>query len=183
MSTLVGRDQTALLVIDVQNDVAAGAYNLPSVLASINVVIDKAREAGVPVVWVQHSDEEMRIGTDAWQIVPELSPAAGESLVRKTFKSSFEATDLESILSGLGVSHVVVTGMQTNNCIRHTTHAALERGYDVTLVSDAHTTTSYEWSGHEVTAKEVVDEANDNFGGYELPGRGSRTVSASNLSF
>ena len=183
MSTLNGRDKTALLVIDVQNDVAAGAYNRESVIANINLALAKAREAKVAVIWVQHSDEEMPIDSEAWQIVPELHPASGEPLVRKTFKSSFEATDLEGILSGLGVSHVVVTGMQTNNCIRHTTHAALERGYDVTLVSDAHTTTGYEWAGHKIDASEVVNEANDNFGAYTLPGRGSRTVAAANLSF
>ncbi len=183
MSTLVGRDKTALLVIDVQNDVAAGAYNLLNVLTNINIAIEKARAAGVPVVWVQHNDDEMPVDTDGWQIVSELKPAAGEPIVRKTFKSSFEATNLEEILAGLNVSHLVITGMQTNNCIRHTTHSALERGYDVTLVNDAHSTTGYEWGGHEVTAKEVVDEANDNFGGYELPGRGSRTVAAVSLSF
>jgi nicotinamidase-related amidase len=183
MSTLVGRDKTALLVIDVQNGVVEGAYNLASVVANINVAIGKARAAGVTVVWVQHGDEELEIDSDAWQIVPQLSPAGGEPNVRKTFKSSFEATNLEEILSGLNVSHVVITGMQTNNCVRHTAHSALERGYDVTLVGDAHSTTGYEWGGHKIDASEVVDETNDNFGGYQLPGRGARVVKTEALSF
>lgn len=183
MSTLVGRDKTALLVIDVQNGVVEGAYNLESVVANIGVALDKARASGTPVVWVQHSDEEMPIDSSAWQIVDELKPAVGEAHVRKVFRSSFEATDLESILAELNVGHVVITGMQTNNCIRHTTHSALERGYDVTLVSDAHSTTGYEWAGHTISAKEIVDETNDNFGGYGLPGRGARTVATEALSF
>jgi nicotinamidase-related amidase len=183
MSTLNGRDKTALLVIDVQNGVVEGAYNLESVVSNIAVVVAKARAASTPIVWVQHSDEEMPIDSSAWQIVDELSPAAGEARVRKVFRSSFEATDLESILAGLNVGHVVITGMQTNNCIRHTTHSALERGYDVTLVSDAHSTTGYEWAGHTISAKEIVDETNDNFGEYGLPGRGARTVTTEALSF
>ncbi|MEI6591579.1 MAG: isochorismatase family protein, partial [Actinomycetes bacterium] len=99
------------------------------------------------------------------------------------YKSSFEATNLEEILAGLNVNHVVLTGMQTNNCIRHTTHSGLERGYDVTLVSDAHTTTGYEWGGHKIEASEIVNEANDNFSDYNLPGRGSRAVTVAELTF
>ncbi|MEO0023970.1 MAG: hypothetical protein RL196_411 [Actinomycetota bacterium] len=183
MSTLVGRDKTALMVIDVQNGVVEGAYNLESVVANIGLAIDKARASGTPVIWVQHSDEELEIDSDAWQIVDQLQPVAGEPIVRKTFRSSFEGTNLEEILSGLNVSHLVITGMQTNNCIRHTTHSALERGYDVTLVTDAHTTTGYEWGGHKIDASEVVDETNDNLGGYQLPGRGARGLTAEALSF
>lgn len=183
MSTLTGRDKSALLVIDVQNGVVEGAYNLPTVLANINIAIEKARAAGVPVIWVQHSDEELVIESDAWKIVPELVPLEGEAKVRKTYRSSFEATDLESILAGLEVGHIYVTGMQTNNCVRHTTHSAQERGYDITVLSDAHSTTGYDWDGHTVVAKDVVDEFNDNFGGTELPGRFTRAVDTASLAF
>ena len=183
MSTLTGRDKSALLVIDVQNGVVEGAFNLQTVLANINIAIDKARAAGVPVIWVQHSDEELVIDSDAWQIVPELVPLEGESKVRKAYRSSFEATDLESILAGLEVGHIYVTGMQTNNCVRHTTHSAQERGYDITVLSDAHSTTGYDWDGHTVVAKDVVDEFNDNFGGIELPGRFTRAIDTASLAF
>ena len=183
MTTLTGRDKSALLVIDVQNGVVEGAYNLESVLENINIAIAKARAAGLPVIWVQHSDEELTIDSEAWQIVPGLTPHPGEPLVRKIYRSSFEATDLELILSGLGVGHVYVTGMQTNNCVRHTTHSAQERGYDVTVLADAHTTTSYDWDGHSVVAKDVVDEFNDNFAGSELPGRFIRAINVADLKF
>ncbi|MFM2024540.1 MAG: hypothetical protein RLZZ56_553 [Actinomycetota bacterium] len=183
MTTLTGRDKSALFVIDVQNGVIEGAYDLENVLKKINTAIDKARAAGVPVVWVQHSDEELVIDSEAWQIVPELSPAEGEAMVRKIYRSSFEGTNLEEILFGLQVGHVYITGMQTNNCVRHTTHSAQERGYDVTVLADAHSTTGYDWDGHTVVAKDVVDEFNDNFGGTELPGRFTRAIATSELKF
>jgi nicotinamidase-related amidase len=183
MTTLTGRDKSALLVIDVQNGVVEGAYNLPAVLENINTTIYKARAAGVPVVWVQHSDEELVLDSERWQIVPELTPAEGESKVRKIYRSSFEATDLEEILAGLGVGHIYVTGMQTDNCVRHTTHAAQERGYDITVLADAHSTTGYEWDGHVVDAKAVVDQFNDNFYGSQLPGRFTRAVLTADLTF
>ncbi|MEY4452159.1 MAG: hypothetical protein RLZZ380_1280 [Actinomycetota bacterium] len=183
MTTLTGRDKSALLVIDVQNGVVEGAYDLENVLKNINAAIDKARAAGVPVVWVQHSDEELVLESQDWQIVPQLQPASGERKVRKVHRSSFEATDLEQILADFGVGHVYITGMQTNNCVRHTTHSAQERGYDVTVLADAHSTTGYDWDGHTVVAKDVVDEFNDNFGGTELPGRFTRAIATSELKF
>ena len=136
--TTLGRTKSALLVIDVQNQVVDGAFKKDQVIANINTAVGKARAAGVPVVWVQHSDDWMAIGSDDWQIVPQLSPADGEAKVGKLYRNSFEATTLEDVLAGLGVGHVYVCGAQTNNCVRYTTHGALERGYDVTLLSDAH---------------------------------------------
>ena len=79
-------------------------------------------------------------GSDEWRIVPELTPDDAEPLVEKSYGDSFEDTDLETVLSGLGVGRLVVAGAQTDACIRSTLHGALARGYDATLVSDAHTT-------------------------------------------
>ena len=183
MTTLSGRSETALLIIDVQNDVARGAFNLESVLRNINIALAGARAASVPVIWVQHSDEEMLIDSDGWQIVPELQPAADEVKLRKTYRSSFEATNLEEVLAGLNVGHLVITGMQTNNCVRHTTHSAQERGYDVTILADAHSTTGYEWNGHVVDAEAVVNEFNDNFYPTQLPGRFIRSIPTAELKF
>jgi nicotinamidase-related amidase len=183
MTTLNGRDKSALLVIDVQNGVVDGAFNLEDVIENINKAISVARKSHVPVIWVQHSDEELVLESEDWQIVPQLQPEAGERKVRKVHRSSFEATDLEDILSELRVGHLYLTGMQTNNCVRHTTHSAQERGYDVTILADAHTTTGYEWDGHTVDAEAVVNEFNDNFAGTELPGRFTRAISTSELSF
>jgi nicotinamidase-related amidase len=169
--TTLGRNQSALLVIDVQNQVVDGAYNKDAVIAQINVAVAKARAAGVPVVWVQHSDEWMAIDSEDWQIVPQLVPAEGEARVRKLYRNSFEATDLEEVLAGLGVGHVYVCGAQTNNCVRFTGHGALDRGYDVTLLMDAHTTTDFEFAGKTVSAEVLVSDLNASFYENELPGR------------
>jgi nicotinamidase-related amidase len=183
MSNFTERSSAALLVVDVQVGVIADAYERDSKIANMRLAIDKARAAFVPIVWIQHSDEELVLESPEWQIVPELEPLAGESSVRKTFRSSFEETNLEEVLSGLGVSHLYVCGAETNNCIRHTSHAALERGYDLTLITDAHTTTGFEWNGYIVDAARVIDEQNTNFMQYSLPGRESRAVSVTELSF
>ena len=183
MSTITGRDKSALIVIDVQNGVVEGAFNLESVLKNINIAIETARASGIPVIWVQHSDEELIIDSETWQIVPELSPQSGEPMVRKIYRSSFEATNLEEILSDLKVGHLYVTGAQTNNCVRHTTHSAQERGYDVTILADAHTTTNYDWNGHAVVAEDVVNEFNDNFVERDLPGRFTNVVATKDLNF
>jgi nicotinamidase-related amidase len=140
MTTLSDRPNTALMVIDVQHGVVADAHQRDTVVANISTLVDKAREADVPVVWVQHSDEQLRKGSDAWEYVPELTRQESEPLVHKSFGDSFEDTDLEQVLTKAGVGRLVVTGAQTDACIRSTIHGALARGYDVTLVGDAHTT-------------------------------------------
>ena len=179
--TTLGRTKSALLVIDVQNQVVDGAYNKDQVVAQINTAVGKARAAGVPVVWVQHSDEWMPIGSDDWQIVPALQPVEGEAKVGKLYRNSFEATDLESVLKGLDVGHVYVCGAQTNNCVRFTSHGALDRGYNVTLIKDAHTTTDYTSGGAVVPAEVLVRDLNASFSEEELPGRSANAVTASEL--
>jgi nicotinamidase-related amidase len=181
MTTIPGRDKTALVVIDVQNGVVDGSYKRDSVIENIEAAVAKARVAGIPVVWVQHSDEELVIDSEEWQIVSELIPLSGEAMIRKTYRSSFEGTNLESVLESLNAGHLIVCGAQTNNCIRHTAHDALAKGYDVTLIADAHTTTDYEWGGHAVSAQAVVEEQNDNFN-EQLLGRGGRSVPLAQLS-
>ena len=181
MNAIADRPNTAFLVVDVQNGVVEGAYKRDEVIANIETAVAKAREAHIPVVWVQHSDEELVIDSDEWQIVSELIPLEGEQMVRKTFRSSFEDTNLSELLEGLNVGHLIVCGAQSNNCIRHTLHDALAKGYNVTLIADAHTTTSYEWDGRTVNAQAVVEEQNDNFN-EQLPGRGGRTLRLEQLS-
>lgn len=140
MTTLSNRPNTALIVIDVQKGVVADAYRRDEVVANIKALIEKARAGHVPIVWVQHSDEGLKKGSDAWEYVPELSRLESEPLVHKTYGDSFEGTDLEEVLAGARVGRLVVTGAQTDACIRSTIHGAFTRGYDVTLVGDAHTT-------------------------------------------
>ena len=140
MSTLENRPNTALLVIDVQNGVVEGAHERNAVVANVSSLVEKARQDSVPVVWIQHSDEQLARGSEDWRIVAELAPSDAEPLVEKNYGDAFEDTDLEAVLAGLEVGRLVVAGAETDACIRSTLHGALVRGYDTTLVSDAHTT-------------------------------------------
>jgi len=171
MSLFSDRSGVALVVIDVQVDVVADAHERDAVVGNINSLVEQARKSAVPVVWVQHNDKWMTIESPEWQLVPELERLTGEPLVNKQYRSSFESTELESVLADLGAAEVIVCGAQTNNCIRHTIHSALERGYDVTLVADAHTTSDFEWDNGIVTAASIIDEQNASLLKYELPGR------------
>jgi nicotinamidase-related amidase len=183
MSKFQDRTGKALLVIDVQNDVVGDAWRRGEVIENINTLVAKARQAGTPVIWVQHSDPYMEIGSEAWQIVPELVPMSNEPIIRKKYRSSFEETVLDETLAQLKVGHLFITGAQCDNCVRHTSHAAIERGYDISLVEDAHTTSDSEWDSQTLMADAIVDEINRAFDGYELPGRSTVIVSTAEVSF
>jgi len=137
---IADRPNQALLVIDVQNDVVVNAPARDSVVGKINTLVGGARTAGVPVVWVQHNDDGLPYGEPGWQIVDELTPLDDEIIVHKNFRDSFEQTNLEEVLAEQGIGRLVVTGAQSDYCVRWTLHGAHTRGYDTTLVADAHCT-------------------------------------------
>ena len=182
MTTLENRPNTALLVIDVQNGVVEAAHERDAVVANVGSLVDRARRERVPVVWVQHSDEHLAIGSHEWRIVPELTPGAAEPLVEKTYGDSFEDTNLESVLSGLGVGRLVVVGAQTDACVRSTLHGAFARGYDATLVSDAHTTEDQTAWGAP-PPDQVIAHTNLYWTYQTAPGRTAGTVEAKDVDF
>ncbi|HTW20382.1 MAG TPA: cysteine hydrolase family protein [Mycobacteriales bacterium] len=182
MTTLAERPNTALLVIDVQNGVVDGSYNRDEVVANINTLVDKARAEDVPVVWVQHNSDELVPDTEVWRYVPELVRRDAEPLIQKRYGDSFEDTELESVLSERGVGRLVVTGAQTDACIRSTLHGGLVRGYDVTLVGDAHTTEDLtEWGAPP--PQQVVSHTNMYWKYQDAPGRKGGTVATADVSF
>jgi nicotinamidase-related amidase len=182
MTTLENRPSTALLVVDVQNGVVAGAHERDTVVANVGSLVEKARREQVPVVWVQHSGEGLARGSEEWRIVPELSPGDGEPLVEKSYGDSFEDTTLETVLAGLGVGRLVVAGAETDACIRSTLHGAFARGYDATLVSDAHTTgDSTEWGAPP--PGQVIAHTNLYWTYQTAPGRTAGTVETRNVDF
>lgn len=182
MTTLENRPHTALLVVDVQNGVVAGAHERDAVVANVGSLVAKARQERVPVVWVQHSDGELPRGGEEWRIVPELAPDAAEPLVEKHYGDSFEETTLETVLSGLGVGRLVVAGAQTDACIRSTLHGALVRGYDTLLVSDAHTTEDLSpWGAPPPEA--VIAHTNLYWSHQAAPGRTAGTVETKEVDF
>jgi nicotinamidase-related amidase len=183
MTTLPDRTSTALLVIDVQNGVVAGAPRRDDVIANISVLIEKARADGVPVIWVQHSDDgNLLQGSENWQYVPELAREDAEPLVHKRYGDAFEDTELEPLLAERGVGHLVVTGAQTDACIRCTMHGAFTRGYDVTLVGDAHTTEDLTAWGAP-PPEQVIAHTNLYWGFQAAPGRRAGTVDTAEVSF
>ena len=136
----------------------------------------------MPVVWVQHNDEQLEKGSEGWRIVPELSPGDAEPLVEKSYADSFEDTVLESVLSGLGVGRLVVAGAQTDECIRSTIHGAFVRGYDTTLVSDAHTTEDQtEWGAPP--PDQVIAHTNLYWAYHKAPRRTAGTVETKDVDF
>jgi nicotinamidase-related amidase len=182
MTTLPDRPKTGLLVIDVQNGVVDGAPKRDEVVANINGLVAKARAEDVPVIWVQHSSEELPEGSAAWRYVPELAPAEDEPMIHKRYGDSFEATDLESVLAERGVGRLVVTGAQTDACVRSTLHGAFTRGYDATLVSDAHTTEDLSAYGAPAP-EQVIAHTNLYWSFQTAPGRTAGTVETANVSF
>jgi isochorismate hydrolase len=182
MTTLDKRPNTALVVIDVQNGVVEGAHERDAVVANVGTLVDKARQERVPVVWVQHVSEGLARGSDKWQIVPELTPDDAEPLVEKNYGDSFEDTTLESVLSGLGVGRLVIVGAQTDACIRSTLHGALVRGYDATLVSDAHTTEDQTAWGAP-PPDQVIAHTNLYWKYQTAPGRTAGTVETKDVDF
>ena len=182
MTTLENRPNTALLVIDVQTGVVAGNYERDAVVGNIATLVDKARHEGVPVVWVQHNDEHLQRGSEAWEIVAELKPDDGEALVDKSYGDSFEDTRLERVLSDLGVGSLVVCGAQTDMCIRSTLHGAFARGYDAKLVHDAHTTEDLTSEGAP-PPQDVIAHTNLYWSWQQAPGRTAGTVATQDVSF
>jgi nicotinamidase-related amidase len=182
MATLENRPNIALLVIDVQNGVVAGAHERDAVVANVGSLVDRARQAQVPVVWVQHPDEELERGSEPWRIVPELAPGDAEPLVEKHYGDSFEDTTLETVLSDLGVGRLLVAGAQTDECVRSTLHGAFVRGYDTTLVSDAHTTEDLtQWGAPP--PDQVIAHTNLYWTYQSAPGRTAGTVETKDVHF
>jgi nicotinamidase-related amidase len=184
MAVIREGNQAVLIVVDVQVSVMRNAWEAPRVIRNIAQVVDKARRLDVPVIWVQHADDDLVSGSPDWQWVPELSPGEGEKLVLKRYNSAFEETALEEDLAELGATHIVLTGAASNWCIRATAYGALDRGYDLTLITDAHTTETMELEdGTSIKAEDIIRELNLAITWLRYPGRKNGTASAKEVDF
>ncbi len=182
MTSLINRANTALVVVDVQNGVVANAHGRDEVVANINSLVARARVEDVPVIWVQHSDDDLVEHTPGWQIVDDLEPGDDDPIIHKHYGDAFEDTSLESELARLGVGRLIVTGAQTDACIRATLHGAFVRGYDTTLVADAHTTEDF--SGYGLPpADKVIAHTNMYWTWQAGPGRTAEVVDAAHVEF
>lgn len=184
MATVRDGSKGVLLVVDVQVGVMNEAWDAPRVIKNVSRAVERARAESVPVIWVQHSGEELIHGSPEWQWVPQLRPADGEPRIHKSFESSFERTALEQELARLGATHIALAGASTNWCIRATAYGALERGYDLTLIKDAHTTSSMELdNGDRIEAASVIHDLNIAMKWLSYPGRTNGTATAEEVEF
>jgi nicotinamidase-related amidase len=184
MAVIREGNKAVLLVIDTQVGVMQNAWDAPRIIKNIGITVEKARGLGVPVIWIKQTDDELVDGSPDWQIVPDLSPAEGEIQIRKQFNSSFEQTTLEETLAGLGASHIVLAGAATNWCIRATAYAALDRGYDLTMIKDAHTTETLELENNiRIEAENIIRELNNAITWLDYPGRINGVASAGDVDF
>jgi nicotinamidase-related amidase len=182
VTTLENRPNTALLVVDAQRQVMSDVHDRDRVVANVGRLVSSAREAQVPVVWVQDSLDGESRGSEKWQIVPELEPRDDEPRVEKDYPDSFEETSLEQVFAQLKVGRVIVCGAQTDECIRSTLHGAITRGYDTTLVSDAHTTEDFtEWGAPP--PDQIITLTNLYWGGHTAPGRTAGAVATNDVTF
>lgn len=184
MATVRNGNKGVLLVVDVQVGVMSEAWDAARIIKNVARAVDRARAQRVPVIWVQHADTDLAHGSAEWQWVPELTPGEGEPLIDKRFNSSFEQTGLEDELAKLGATHITLAGAATNWCIRATAYGALERGYDLTLVNDAHTTGTMAFDdGTRIEAASVIQELNIAMTWVHYPGRTNGTATADELAF
>lgn len=131
---------SALLVIDVQTGMIDGegaVHQAHAMLDRIHNLILSAQAADVPVIYVQHDEAPEYDGV----IHPRIAPAGDAPVVHKMQPDAFHETDLQAILDQLDVKALIIAGFQTNYCINATSRQAHQRGYAVTVVEDAHSTT------------------------------------------
>lgn len=184
MATIREGKQSVLLVVDAQVGVLQAAWDAERICENIGVAVHKARSQGIPVIWVQHTDDELVRDSPEWQVAAALAPAEGELRIDKQFNSSFEQTPLEETLARLGATHIALAGAATNWCIRATAYAALDRGYDLTLVEDGHTTEAIESADNTpIAAADIVRELNTVMTWLRYPGRANAVVPAAELDF
>ncbi|QBD81388.1 cysteine hydrolase [Ktedonosporobacter rubrisoli] len=137
-------EATALLVIDVQIGLIDGqepSYRRDLVLENIADLLKRAREAQIPIIYIQHEGGSKLIpGARDWQIHPRVAPLDGEIVLSKRAADSFYGTNLQNELQSRGIKHIIIVGCRTEFCVDTTARAAISRNYAVTLVADAHST-------------------------------------------
>ena len=184
MATVREGNSGVLLVVDMQAGVMNESWDAARIIKNVSLAVERARAQGVPVIWVQHSDNDLARGSPEWRLVPQMAPAEGEPLIHKRFESSFEQTTLEEELAKVGATHIALAGAATNWCIRATAYGALDRGYDLTLVKDAHTTNTMELGdGARIEAAGIVQDLNIAMTWLRYPGRTNGTATAEEIDF
>jgi nicotinamidase-related amidase len=176
--------RSALLVVDAQVGVLSSVWDAKRIVGNLETLVAKARAAGIPVIWVQHSDNELKYGSEPWRLAPNFVPTAAEIAIHKKYNSSFANTDLDPKLKSLGISRLVLAGAASNWCIRATAYAAVDRGYNLVVVSDAHSTEPIQLSGGKVVpAEAIVADLNTVFEWLSVPNVRTEVHTTANVTF
>jgi nicotinamidase-related amidase len=173
---------TALLVIDVQEEALEGCHDADGVVERINDLSRRMTEAGAPVIFVQHEDgTELIRESPGWQLAAALERPDGSVRLAKTFRDSFEATDLQGMLERDGIRRVVVTGVHSDFCVQTTALSAVIRGFDLVLVSDGHTSRATPETS-ELSGEALRQLVNARMATLRYPGRTIEVVRATELA-
>jgi nicotinamidase-related amidase len=187
METAIGTQQTALLVIDAQNDVIADGYDKDGVVTRLAQAIARAREQLVPVIFIQHEEPDyppMNRGAEGWKIDSRIAPLEGEIVIGKLWGDAYVDTDLKETLEDLDITHLVIGGAQSDACIRAAIYRSLIEGFDVTLLGDAHTTCDRVLAdGSVIPAKQIIDHVTLTTRFLEYPGQSTRVITTDELVF
>jgi len=175
---------TAVLVIDVQQGLCEGdgaAFDCEGTISRINRVTRKARQAGAPVVFIQHESKSgyLEHGSAAWQLANGLDVQPSDTRVRKTTPDSFLRTELEAVLRSRGIERVVLCGMHSEFCVDTTARRALALGFPVVLVSDAHTSAG----NNAISAQQVIAHHNATLTNISSFGPRAEAVSSKSIEF
>jgi nicotinamidase-related amidase len=166
---------TALMIIDVQMgmfDEDEPVYNGDKLLQTLSQLIERARDADVPIVYIQHNDSQFVEGNSDWPIHPSIAPLEGEIVVQKRTPDSFHETNLGEELEKMGIKNLVVGGIQTEYCVDTTSRRAFTLGYDVTLVEDGHST----WDNRHITAEQVIAHHNNTLDGWAVTVKPAKVI-------
>lgn len=176
---------TALLVIDMQVDSFSvpgnPTYREVELLANINELLNKARTAGTPVIYIQHQEKSgpLTVGTPGWQILPAIAPLEQDLIISKSAEDSFLATTLEEELHARHITHLVICGSRSDFCVDTTCRSAISHGYDVTLVRDGHSTINRK----VLNAEQIVAHHNATLDGFGPAWRRIVVKPTSEISF
>ena len=173
-----------LVVIDVQQGLCEGegqAWQFERVIDRINQVSSKARQAGVPVIFVQHEGRAgyLSHGSREWQLAKGLVNEAKDMRIRKTTPDAFLRTDLQQRLDALGIQELVICGMHSEFCVDTTTRRALALGYPVILLEDAHTSAG----NKALSAEQVIAHHNATLTNISSFGPRVRTANSVDIRF
>ena len=157
----------ALLVLDVQNVMFMPEYNLHNaevVLRNIQLLINHARDKGIPIIYIQHTGEVgglLEEYSEPWEIHPLIQPASDDIVIEKMSWDSFYETNLKEKLESLGVKKLIICGMQTQFCVDTVCRTAYSHGYHSLLAKDAHST----FDTDLLEASTIISHHNDILGG------------------